>query len=250
MLKNLISTMTNTVMQQVTEQVKAANSARPLPTFDYVPTLVYKPSHRHAPVKEHLILKKPQPMTTAPKPDNDQKYCEFHEQNGHTIAECTELRKDRNSFEGNVSPDDKSLRRRSAVGSHGRTREPRYGPGNDGQCPRSTNPDQYQELSGYHHMGLFKKLKHLGREIVPLVHHILGVGRPEVNLTEMICLPLRFGDKAKARNIEADFLVVDVRTAYNVILGWLTLHKVKAVIASYLLKLQFEADDGSVGKFQ
>ena len=45
-----------------------------------------------------------------------------------------------------------------------------------------------------------------------------------------------------------DFLVVDVPTAYGVILGWLTLHKVKAVIASYLLQLQFEADDGSVGQ--
>ncbi|KAJ8430349.1 hypothetical protein Cgig2_021626 [Carnegiea gigantea] len=41
-LKNLMSTMTGTVLQQVTEQVKktmkAGNSARPLPTFDYVPT--------------------------------------------------------------------------------------------------------------------------------------------------------------------------------------------------------------------
>jgi len=38
--------------------------------------------------------------------------------------------------------------------------------------------------------------------------------------------------------------------AYNGILGWATLHKVNAVIASYLLQLQFEADDGSVGKLQ
>jgi len=63
----------------------------------------------------------------------------------------------------------------------------------------------------------------------------------------MICLPLPFGDKLKARNLEVDFLVVDVPTAYNVILGRPTLHKVKAVITSYLLQLQFEVDDGSVG---
>jgi len=36
--------------------------------------------------------------------------------------------------------------------------------------------------------------------------------------------------------------------ACNVILGRSTLDKVKAVIAPYLLQLQFEADDGSIGE--
>ncbi|KAJ8424342.1 hypothetical protein Cgig2_022188 [Carnegiea gigantea] len=57
----------------------------------------------------------------------------------------------------------------------------------------------------------------------------------EVNPTGMIRLPSRFGDKFKARNLETDFLVVDVPTAYNIILGRPTLHRVKAVIAPYLL---------------
>ncbi|KAJ8420878.1 hypothetical protein Cgig2_027206 [Carnegiea gigantea] len=34
-----------------------------------------------------------QPMTAALKPHNARKYCELHEQNGHTIAECRELKK-------------------------------------------------------------------------------------------------------------------------------------------------------------
>ncbi|KAJ8423800.1 LOW QUALITY PROTEIN: hypothetical protein Cgig2_017233 [Carnegiea gigantea] len=70
-----------------------------------------------------------------------------------------------------------------------------------------------------------KKLKHLGREIIPLVHPILGFAGQEVNPAGMIRLLLRFGDKGKARNPEVDFLVVDVPTAYNVILGGPTLHK-------------------------
>ena len=41
-LKKLIFTMTDTIMQRVTKEVKkameAANAARPLPNFDYVPT--------------------------------------------------------------------------------------------------------------------------------------------------------------------------------------------------------------------
>jgi len=78
------------------------------------------------------------------------------------------------------------------------------------------------------------------------MHPILGFEGQEVNRTDMICLPLCFGDKLKARNLETNFLVVDVPMAYNIILGCPTLHSVKAVIALYLLQLQFESDDGSV----
>jgi len=40
----------------------------------------------------------------------------------------------------------------------------------------------------------------------------------------------------------------DVAMAYNTILGRPTLHRVKAIVASHLLQLQYEADDASVGK--
>ena len=93
-----------------------------------------------------------------------------------------------------------------------------------------------------------KELMHPGHDIVPLVHPILGFGGQEVNPPGMICLPMHFGDKLKSKNLEVDFLVVNVRTAYNVILGRSTLHKVKTVIAPYLLQLQFEADDSSIGE--
>ncbi|KAJ8435714.1 LOW QUALITY PROTEIN: hypothetical protein Cgig2_002671 [Carnegiea gigantea] len=41
----------------------------------------------------------------------------------------------------------------------------------------------------------------------------------------MIRLPICFGDKLKSKNLEVNVLVIDVPTAYNVILGHLTLHK-------------------------
>ena len=48
-LENLMSIMIDTILQQVTEQVKktmeVVNSARPLPTFDYVPTARCELSH-------------------------------------------------------------------------------------------------------------------------------------------------------------------------------------------------------------
>ncbi|KAJ8433400.1 LOW QUALITY PROTEIN: hypothetical protein Cgig2_029587 [Carnegiea gigantea] len=104
-------------------------------------------------VRDHPMLKKPPSMTSAPKLHNAQKYCGFHEQNGHTTAECWELRK--------------------------------------------------------------------------ALHELV-----------------------KARNLEVRLLVVDVLTAYNVILGWPSLRRVKAIIASDLLHLQFKPDNGRVGMME
>lgn len=92
-----------------------------------------------------------------------------------------------------------------------------------------------------------KKLIHPGRDIVPFIHPILGFRGQEINPTGMICFPVHFGDKLKVRHLEVEFLVVNVPTAYSVIDGRSTLHLVKVVVAPYLLQLQYEADDGSVG---
>ncbi|KAJ8433474.1 hypothetical protein Cgig2_020646 [Carnegiea gigantea] len=73
-----------------------------------------------------------------------------------------------------------------------------------------------------------------------IVASIAGVG--------IIRLSLWFGDKIKSRNLEVDFLVVDMPIAYNVISGSLTLHRVQAVIAPYLLHIQYESNDGIVRK--
>ncbi|KAJ8431987.1 hypothetical protein Cgig2_005916 [Carnegiea gigantea] len=93
--------------------------------------------------------------------------------------------------------------------------------GYEGQCFSSPHNDPLDCL---------KKCKHLGREIIPLVHPILGFRGQDENRTRVIRLPLQFGDKSKARNLEVDFLVVDVPAAYNIILEWPTLHKIKMLM--------------------
>ncbi|KAJ8444841.1 hypothetical protein Cgig2_008898 [Carnegiea gigantea] len=55
-----------------------------------------------------------------------------------------------------------------------------------------------------------KKLTYPGRDIIPLVHPILGFGGQHVNPTGVIRLLLCFRDKGKEKNLELDFLVVDV----------------------------------------
>ncbi|KAJ8420466.1 hypothetical protein Cgig2_010852 [Carnegiea gigantea] len=93
-----------------------------------------------------------------------------------------------------------------------------------------------------------KKLAHLGHDIVPMTNPILGFGGQKVRPLGMIRLPVRFGDKARFKSLEDDFLVVNVPTAYNLIIGRLTLHRVRAAVAPYLLQFQFETDDSGVGE--
>ncbi|KAJ8449175.1 hypothetical protein Cgig2_027177 [Carnegiea gigantea] len=89
--------------------MEAANSARPFPNFDYIPTHGSKPSHwleripsPHYKEQEREVSRsdrsdrpytEPPPMTVPPKPQNVRKCCEFHEQSGHTTTKCRELKK-------------------------------------------------------------------------------------------------------------------------------------------------------------
>ncbi|KAJ8440047.1 hypothetical protein Cgig2_025526 [Carnegiea gigantea] len=59
-------------------------------------------------------------------------------------------------------------------------------------------------------MDCLKKLKHPGWDITPLVHLILGFYDQTVTPVYVIQVPLRFRDKAKSRNLEVDFLVMNV----------------------------------------
>jgi len=61
-------------------------------------------------------------------------------------------------------------------------------------------------------------------------------------------LSVGIGEKDNPRTVDVNFLVVDVPMAYNFILGCPTLSTIKVVIAPYLLLMQFEMDDGRVGK--
>ncbi|KAJ8452428.1 hypothetical protein Cgig2_000017 [Carnegiea gigantea] len=161
-----MSTTTDTITRQVSEQVKrameAANSVRPLPHFDYIPTHGGEPptgrSGYHPPVTQsgsrryrgrtkalgrcaaarrsgrpmqgattksttastpyathsrqtawgHPMLRRPPPMIAPPKPQNAKKYCEFHEQSGHTTTE-----EGPGSFDENTSPHNPNRRMRS-----------------------------------------------------------------------------------------------------------------------------------------
>ncbi|KAJ8438999.1 hypothetical protein Cgig2_012995 [Carnegiea gigantea] len=96
-LKNFMSTMKDAIMQQVSEQVKkvveAASSVRPLPRFEYVPTIGCEPSHRHDPV---VSLRHSERMREAPYLNGDRQTrgkTKTVPLECHMTAVCQELRK-------------------------------------------------------------------------------------------------------------------------------------------------------------
>ncbi|KAJ8433388.1 hypothetical protein Cgig2_019178 [Carnegiea gigantea] len=245
-LKNFMSTMTDAITRQVSKQVKkamkAANSTRPLPHFDYIPTNGCEPSHRQeqAPSPRYTERERGRPYAkqrgrcVAARPGGW-----LTQGSGHTTTECQELKKSLHELaeKGQI---DQFLKR-----GH----EPAQPQPRDEECSTEvvaiiagsyaegmTRPAWKAQLRSAQqvltteqgpHITVPTMLTQPGRDIVLSVHPILGFGGQEVNPASMIRLSVRFGGKLKAKNLEVDFLVIDVPTAYNVILGCPTLHKMK-----------------------
>ncbi|KAJ8425107.1 hypothetical protein Cgig2_013837 [Carnegiea gigantea] len=213
--------MTDTIIQQVSEQVKkaheASSSARPLPRFEYVPTPGCEPSHRHAPV---VSQRHSEGMREAPHANKGGR---TREENQDRSIGVNTQHSHRPSHRGPTELTMPGLRSKS------RPRGLEVKPLKDGG-PQSEHEPTWPEPQD----------KECSTEIITTITdgNAEGITRStwkaqlrgaqqEVNPTGIICLPLRFGDKVKARNLEVDFLVVDVPTTYNVILGRPTLHIIK-----------------------
>ncbi|KAJ8421189.1 hypothetical protein Cgig2_030946 [Carnegiea gigantea] len=54
------------------------------------------------------------------------------------------------------------------------------------------------------------------------------------------------GENGKSRKVKVNLLVIDATMAYNAQLGLPTLNTIKAIVASYLLLMQFELNDDKV----
>ncbi|KAJ8434593.1 hypothetical protein Cgig2_025019 [Carnegiea gigantea] len=270
-LKNFMSSMTDTIKQQVSEQVKkaveATSSVRPLPRFEFVPL--------HAPMVSHHHSEGMKEATHADR--NDQSRAENLDQSISPRPYTAAAR----AMDGQQSQPRPQRRTQSTPeelpGSRSRSRPGglRGRPqGNDepqNVAPTVTNSlttAECQELrkaipepayKGQVNLflkrgGCFLREEHepgwaepqdeeCSTEMVDTI-----AGGYVLTVEEGIQVPLCFGDKAKARTLEVDFLVVNVPTTYNIILRRPTLHKVEVVIAPCLLQLQFEADAGSTGK--
>ncbi|KAJ8438067.1 hypothetical protein Cgig2_025472 [Carnegiea gigantea] len=93
-----------------------------------------------------------------------------------------------------------------------------------------------------------KKLQYSEKDLEPAEAPIVGFGGQPTYPLRTKRLPVRVGNKDNSRTMETTFLVTDISMAYNVILGRPTLKAIKVMVAPYLLLVQFELDNGKVGK--
>ncbi|XP_021854794.2 uncharacterized protein [Spinacia oleracea] len=91
-------------------------------------------------------------------------------------------------------------------------------------------------------------LKYSKDDLKTISQPLIGFGGQAVHPQGTIKLPVRLGSKNKGRRMLVEFLVVDISLPYNIILGRPLLNKIKAAISVYQLLMQFELEDGTVGK--
>ncbi|XP_057247193.1 uncharacterized protein LOC130589711 [Beta vulgaris subsp. vulgaris] len=92
------------------------------------------------------------------------------------------------------------------------------------------------------------KLKYTEKDVIPTNQPLIGFGGGSVYPLGHVKLAVKPGERGKGRSLPIDFLVVDTPLPYNVIMGRPTMNKIKVAISVYQLLLQYETDDGQVGK--
>ncbi|KAJ8446972.1 hypothetical protein Cgig2_006600 [Carnegiea gigantea] len=250
-----MATMTGTILQQVTKQVmktmESVSSMRPLPTFDYVPTAGCEPSHRRAPAES--LCRSDEERTVPrkkPWPLNGGRRLIGHPSTTGPLGGPRGTRKLRYYIHTVRNP----------LLVHGLPMTTMLKPHN------ARKYCKFHEQNDRNSSHEEPRKERCSIEIIATIAggYVEGItraawkaqmwGTQQVLTAEQgnhITVPTNdFGDKSKARNLEIDFLVVDVPMAYNIILGQPTLHRVKAIIVSYLLQRQYKVDEGSVGKLQ
>ncbi|XP_056688423.1 uncharacterized protein [Spinacia oleracea] len=91
-------------------------------------------------------------------------------------------------------------------------------------------------------------LKYSKDDLKTISQPLIGFRGQVVHPQGTIKLPVRLGPKNKGRRLLVKFIVADISLPYNIILGRPLLNKIKATISVYQLLMQFELEDGTVGK--
>ena len=75
---------------------------------------------------------------------------------------------------------------------------------------------------------------------------LISFSREKVCPDGFVTLHVTLGNRPRSRTIKVNFLVIDCLSAYNVILGRLTLNKIEAVISTAYLTMKFFTHNGEI----
>ncbi|XP_065011504.1 uncharacterized protein LOC135640723 [Musa acuminata AAA Group] len=94
------------------------------------------------------------------------------------------------------------------------------------------------------YFGTFQKLALARENLSPMCSTLTGFTGDSISPLGAITLPLTLGTPSKSKTVMTTFLVVDLPTAYNAILGRPTLNKVRAVVSTYYRTVKFPTREG------
>ena len=93
---------------------------------------------------------------------------------------------------------------------------------------------------------MFEKLRLKNSDLQSYKEELIGFSGEKVYLDEFVTLHVTLGNRPRTRTIKVDFLVVNCPSAYNVILGCLTLNKISSIISATYLTIKFFTDNGEI----
>ncbi|XP_065023311.1 uncharacterized protein LOC135649130 [Musa acuminata AAA Group] len=94
------------------------------------------------------------------------------------------------------------------------------------------------------YLDAFQKLGLARRNLSPMCSALTDFTGDSISPLGSISLPLTLGTPPRSKTVMTTFLVVDLPTAYNAILGRPTLNKVRAVVSTYYQTIKFPTHDG------
>nr|XP_009395666.1 PREDICTED: uncharacterized protein LOC103980864 [Musa acuminata subsp. malaccensis] len=89
------------------------------------------------------------------------------------------------------------------------------------------------------YLNTFKKLSLSNEDLTPMNLALAGFTRDSISLLETTVLLVTIGEEPKAKMTMTTFTVVDLPSAYNVILDHPALNKLKAVVSTYHQAIKF-----------
>ncbi|XP_065008039.1 uncharacterized protein LOC135638687 [Musa acuminata AAA Group] len=93
----------------------------------------------------------------------------------------------------------------------------------------------------------FKRLGLTGGDLTPMASALIGFTGDSISPLGTTVLPITIGEEPRAKTIMTTFMVVNLPSAYNVILDRPTLNKIKVVVSTYHRAIKFLTSTGIRG---
>nr|XP_018674671.1 PREDICTED: uncharacterized protein LOC108951437 [Musa acuminata subsp. malaccensis] len=227
-------------------------------------------------IKENGLLKDPHPMRSPRELADRSKYCRFHRQHGHDTEQCykelsprpegpierhIDVIADGPASGGGSMMGRKAYARAAPTEAHGNGPEPEITfptgaseqPEHDDALVISARIANAQvrrimvdtgSSTDILYFDAFQKLGLARENMKPMCSALTGFTGDSILPLGAITLPLTLGAPPRSKTVMTTFLVVDLPTAYNAILGRPTLNKVKAIVSTYYQTIKFPTHAG------